>query len=60
MPDDTQAPFWCTVALTVLFVGALLHLWWLAGAAALLTLACSLWWLWPRAGLGQTEEELHA
>jgi cytochrome c oxidase subunit 1/cytochrome c oxidase subunit I+III len=60
MPEDTQAPFWCTVALTVLFTAMLLRLWWLAGAAALLTLACSLWWLWPRDSLGQTEEEIHA
>jgi hypothetical protein len=60
MPEDTQAPFWCTVAMTVLFAAALLRLWWLAAAAALLTLACTLWWLWPRASLVQTEEDSHA
>jgi cytochrome c oxidase subunit 1/cytochrome c oxidase subunit I+III len=60
MPEDTQAPFWCTVAMTVLFAAALLRLWWLAGAAALLTLVCGLCWLWPRDSLGQTEEKTHA
>jgi cytochrome c oxidase subunit I len=60
MPEDSQAPFWCTVALTLLFTAALLRLWWLAGAAVLFTLACALWWLWPRASLGQTEEASHA
>jgi cytochrome c oxidase subunit 1/cytochrome c oxidase subunit I+III len=60
MPEDSQAPFWCTVALTALFVFALLRLWPWVLAAALVTFLIGLWWLWPRASLLQTVEEHHA
>jgi cytochrome c oxidase subunit 1/cytochrome c oxidase subunit I+III len=60
MPEDSQAPFWCTVALTAVFVFALLRLWPWVLAAALVTFLIGLWWLWPRASLLQTVEEHHA
>ncbi len=53
MPGDSQAPFWLTVALALLFVALLLHAWWLAGAAMIGTGLAILAWLWPERGLGQ-------
>ena len=41
------------VALTALFVFLLAHLWWLAGAAAVVLAAITAVWLWPREELGQ-------
>jgi cytochrome c oxidase subunit 1/cytochrome c oxidase subunit I+III len=59
MPEDSMAPLLTTIALTVLFAGALLHLWWIAGAAALATLLALLGWLWPEPALGQTASVPH-
>ncbi|NEX61010.1 cytochrome c oxidase subunit I [Noviherbaspirillum sp. 17J57-3] len=59
MPGDSVLPFLCTLALSWLFVAALLHQWWLAGAGAVCTLAAGVAWLWPRAALGQTAEAGH-
>lgn len=56
MPEDTAAPFWVTLALSVGLSGALAHLWWLAGAAALASAVGILVWLWPEAELGQRAE----
>jgi heme/copper-type cytochrome/quinol oxidase subunit 1 len=55
MPEESMLPFWIAVALTVVFSGLIGHAWWLVGVAALVILALSLIWLWPRAELGQTE-----
>jgi cytochrome c oxidase subunit I len=54
MPEDSLAPLLTTIVLTVLFCGALLHLWWLTAAAALATLVATAIWLWPETSLGQT------
>jgi cytochrome c oxidase subunit I len=59
MPEDSLAPLLTTIALTVLFSGALLHLWWLTGAAALATLVATAVWLWPETSLGQTASAHH-
>jgi hypothetical protein len=54
MPEDSILPLGCAIALTALFAAALLHLWWLAGAAALVAALLTLIWLWPRDRLAQT------
>ncbi len=55
MPSDTYAPLLLGLALAVLFVGALLHSWWLLGAAAVVSLLASIAWLWPERSLSQIE-----
>jgi cytochrome c oxidase subunit I len=55
MPSDTYAPLLLGVALAVLFVGALLHSWWLLGAAVVASLLASIAWLWPERALSQIE-----
>ena len=59
MPGDSYSPFFLSVAITVLSTAALLHHWWIAGAALLATLAASMAWLWPRTALGQTAQVPH-
>lgn len=59
MPGDSYAPFATTVALTVLFVAALLKQWWLVGAATVLTIVIGAAWLWPQAALLQTSGDSH-
>jgi len=56
MPSDTIVPFVLALMLTVLFVGLVLHWWWLAVLGLLGTGAAALVWLWPRAELGETAE----
>jgi cytochrome c oxidase subunit I len=53
MPGDSYAPLILTLGLTVGFVGLLVHLWWLAVAAGLVTIAAMVLWLWPERALGQ-------
>ena len=53
MPGDSYAPFLLTVAMTLGFVGLLVHWWWLAVAGLLLTLVAVAVWLWPEQRLGQ-------
>jgi len=55
MPGDSLAPFWLAVAMTVLFVGLLVHLWWLAGVSTAITLWATIAWLWPQRSLSQIE-----
>jgi cytochrome c oxidase subunit I len=57
MPEDTILPLLASLALTALFAGLLARIWWLAAASALVDLALTAAWLWPRARLGQIEEE---
>ena len=57
MPEDTAAPFIVTLAMSIGFTGALMHLWWLAGAGALASALGILVWLWPEAELAQRAEE---
>ena len=55
MPSDTYAPLLLGLALAMLFVGALLHSWWLLGGAAVVSLLASIAWLWPERSLSQIE-----
>ncbi|MFO1061777.1 MAG: hypothetical protein U1E53_33000, partial [Dongiaceae bacterium] len=59
MPEDSLVPLLLTVVMTAGFAGLLAHLWWLAGAGAALTLACTLLWLWPERRLAQTAGPRH-
>jgi cytochrome c oxidase subunit 1/cytochrome c oxidase subunit I+III len=56
MPDDSQAPFWLAVALTVLATGMLLQSWTVIGVAVVASIVASIAWLWPEGRLGQTVE----
>jgi cytochrome c oxidase subunit I len=56
MPEDSILPLLCAIALTVGFVGALTHIWWLVGLSAVIALALTLIWLWPRDRLAQTAD----
>ena len=57
MPEDSILPLLCALALTLAFAGLLVHLWWLAGAAAIGGLALTLAWMWPREKIGQLAEQ---
>ena len=56
MPEDSILPLGCAIAVTVVFVAALLHVWWLAGIAALVVAFLTLVWLWPRDRLARTAD----
>jgi len=55
MPSESYLPFLLTLCLSALFAGLLVHLWWLAGAAAAAGTGVTIAWLWPRAEAGETE-----
>jgi cytochrome c oxidase subunit 1/cytochrome c oxidase subunit I+III len=59
MPGDSQAPFWLAVALALVFLGMLLHSWWLFGVTLFATLVAAIIWLWPEDRLGQTMDIVH-
>jgi cytochrome c oxidase subunit I len=48
MPADTIAPFALAMAMMVLFTGALLHAWWLAGLGVAGCAGALVLWFWPR------------
>lgn len=54
MPEDSLSPLILSVALSLVFVGLLVHSWWLFAVALIATLAATVTWLWPEAQLGQT------
>jgi cytochrome c oxidase subunit 1/cytochrome c oxidase subunit I+III len=56
MPEDSFAPLLFAIALSLSFVGLLLHSWSLAIVAAVLSAFALIAWLWPEAKLGQTME----
>ena len=56
MPEDLILPLLCALALTLMFVGALTHIWWLVGVSAVIILVLTLIWLWPRDRLAQTAD----
>jgi heme/copper-type cytochrome/quinol oxidase subunit 1 len=53
MPEDSIIPLLLAIALTALFAGAIVKLWWLVAASTLLGLVLLLIWVWPRAELGE-------
>ena len=59
MPGDSAVPLLSALALAIAFVALLLHSWWLFAAMGLATLAATIYWLWPRAELGQTMDVSH-
>ena len=59
MPGDSLAPLLLSIALVVLFIGALIQSWWLFGAALAASLLATIVWLWPEARLGQTMDIAH-
>jgi cytochrome c oxidase subunit 1/cytochrome c oxidase subunit I+III len=56
MPKDSFAPFILALALTAIFTGLVLHLWWLAIVGAVVSGLDIIGWLWPEASLGETAE----
>jgi heme/copper-type cytochrome/quinol oxidase subunit 1 len=59
MPEDTMAPFWLTVATTLVFAGMLFHLWWLATLGLVAVVASLAHWTRPRAELLEREPGPH-
>ena len=57
MPSPSLTPLLLALALSALFVGLLLHAWWMVGAAGAAILAVLAAWLWPQAHLGERLEE---
>jgi len=55
MPEDTPAPLFLTIGLTVLFVGMLLKIWTIMALGLLVILGALLLWLWPRRELRERE-----
>lgn len=56
MPADSVTPFIVTLAMSVGFSAALVHLWWLAVVGGVATTLGVLVWLWPEAPLAQRAE----
>jgi cytochrome c oxidase subunit I len=57
MPEDTPLPLLLSLTLVAGLSAMLVHRWWFAGAAALVSLVLVVVWLWPRASLGQVAGE---
>jgi len=55
MPGDTFTPLILALGLALLFVGLLVHAWWVVGLAVAVTLFASVGWLWPQRVLSQIE-----
>jgi cytochrome c oxidase subunit I len=55
MPEDSYAPLFLTIGLSVLFAGLLLKTWQVTGAGVVLSSAALLFWLWPRRQLLERE-----
>jgi cytochrome c oxidase subunit I len=53
MPEDSIVPLLLALALTTLFAGLIVKLWWLVGLSLLVGLVLQLIWLWPRPELGE-------
>ncbi|HSN33178.1 MAG TPA: cytochrome c oxidase subunit I [Ideonella sp.] len=59
MPGDSYSPLVLAVLLALMFLGMLLHSWWLFGATLFLVAVASVCWLWPEDRLGQTMDIVH-
>ena len=59
MPEDSLAPLALTVAITAVFAGLGLHLWWLAGVGTLGCIVALFAWAWPEQRLAQRSEPSH-
>jgi heme/copper-type cytochrome/quinol oxidase subunit 1 len=56
MPGDSYAPLMLSIALALIFVGLIIHSWWLTGTGGVATALALIIWLWPQQKLGQTAE----
>jgi cytochrome c oxidase subunit I len=56
MPYDSYAPFTLSLGVSAMFIGMLLHCWWLVVVGGLVTAAAILVWLWPERRLGEVAE----
>jgi cytochrome c oxidase subunit 1/cytochrome c oxidase subunit I+III len=56
MPKDSYAPVILALTLTAIFIGLVLHVWWLAIVGALASGLDIIGWLWPEVSLGETKE----
>ncbi|MEP7245344.1 MAG: cytochrome c oxidase subunit I [Gammaproteobacteria bacterium] len=54
MPGDSLAPLLLALSLSIVFVGMLMHSWWIFSGALGVSLVATIVWLWPEARLGQT------
>jgi cytochrome c oxidase subunit 1/cytochrome c oxidase subunit I+III len=59
MPEDTYVPVMLAFCIAVFFTGLLVHLWGLAAAGLIVGIFATLWWMWPSAEAGQTEDPAH-
>ena len=59
MPGDSYAPVVLALALSMLFVGLILHSLWCTGIGVAATALAVLVWLWPQRRLGQRAEPAH-
>ena len=59
MPGDSLAPLLLSIALAIVFIGMLVHSWWIFGVALAASLVATIAWLWPEAQLGQTMDIVH-
>jgi heme/copper-type cytochrome/quinol oxidase subunit 1 len=56
MPGDTLVPLLLALAMTILTIGLALVAWLVVALGVIATAAAILFWLWPRAELGETRE----
>ncbi len=47
-PEESLVPLWQALSLALIFIGLLVHVWWLAAIGAILTIVFIMAWLWPR------------
>ncbi len=59
MPGDSLAPLILAIALSIIFVGMLIHSWWIFGIALAVTMVATIAWLWPEVELGQRMDVVH-
>jgi len=55
MPEDSFAPLWLSIGLTVVFVGMLCKMWLIIGPGVAICVFGLLLWLWPRRELRERE-----
>lgn len=56
MPGDSYSPLLLALALMALFLGLLVHSWWVVGTGLAITVIASIVWLWPKRSLSQIEK----
>jgi cytochrome c oxidase subunit I len=59
MPGDSLTPLLLTLAIAAVFIGLLVHAWWLAALGGAGIVVALVFWLWPERRLGQVAEPAH-